>query len=107
MNAEENMVPARSRLILTAFLLLLTTSAVFAQSLTKDDVIRIVAQAVAQAQATGLAARVAVVDKDGNTLAIFRMTGSKDNITIVPDHGLVALACKPDGTVAPPVPTST
>jgi len=45
--------------------------------LTADDVKQVVAQAVGEAQARGLAAHVAVVDRVGNVLAIFRMTGAQ------------------------------
>ena len=44
--------------------------------LTVDDVQRVVAQAVGEAQARGLRAHVAVVDRVGNVLAIFAMNGA-------------------------------
>jgi uncharacterized protein GlcG (DUF336 family) len=50
--------------------------------LTADDVKKIIAQAVAQAEASGLKATIAVVDKEGNILGIFRMTGARNDITI-------------------------
>jgi uncharacterized protein GlcG (DUF336 family) len=50
--------------------------------LTEDDVKQIIAQAVAQAEASGLKATIAVVDKEGNILGIFRMTGARNDITI-------------------------
>ncbi|MEK6299930.1 MAG: heme-binding protein [Acidobacteriota bacterium] len=50
--------------------------------LTEDDVKQIIAQAVAQAEASGLKATIAVVDKEGNILGIFRMNGARNDITI-------------------------
>jgi uncharacterized protein GlcG (DUF336 family) len=50
--------------------------------LTEDDVKKIIAQAVAQSEASGLKATIAVVDKEGNVLGIFRMTGARNDITI-------------------------
>jgi len=50
--------------------------------LTADDVRRIIAQAVAQAEASGLKATIAVVDKEGNVLGIFAMNGANPNTLI-------------------------
>jgi len=50
--------------------------------LTEDDVKQIISQAVAQAEASGFKATIAVVDKEGNILGIFRMTGARNDITI-------------------------
>ncbi len=50
--------------------------------LTEADVKTIIAQAVAQAEASGFKATIAVVDKEGNILGIFRMTGARNDITI-------------------------
>ena len=47
-----------------------------AEALTVADVERIVAQAVGEAQARGQRAVIAVVDRPGNVLAVFRMTNS-------------------------------
>ncbi|MDQ3025854.1 MAG: heme-binding protein [Pseudomonadota bacterium] len=44
--------------------------------LTVEDVQRVTAQAVGEARARGVAAHVAVVDRVGNVLVIFRMTGA-------------------------------
>jgi uncharacterized protein GlcG (DUF336 family) len=43
--------------------------------LTEDDVRRVLAQAVHQAEALGAAATIAVVDRVGNVLAVYRMAG--------------------------------
>ncbi|HUP96331.1 MAG TPA: heme-binding protein [Usitatibacter sp.] len=51
-------------------------------NLTVEDVQRVIAQAVGEAQARGLAGHVAVVDRVGNVLAIFRMTGALPTVTI-------------------------
>ncbi len=53
-----------------------------ASKLTEEDVKKIIAQGVAQAEASGLKATFAVVDKEGNVLGIFRMTGARNDITI-------------------------
>ena len=47
-----------------------------AQSLTVADVQQVIAQAVAEAQARGAAATIVVVDRVGNVLAAFEMTGA-------------------------------
>jgi uncharacterized protein GlcG (DUF336 family) len=52
--------------------------------LTETDVKQIIAQAVAQAEAAGLKATIAVVDKEGNILGIFQMTGANPEIIIKP-----------------------
>ena len=46
------------------------------------DVERIIAQAVAEADARGVAATIAVVDRVGNVLGVFRMTGAAATVTI-------------------------
>ena len=56
--------------------------------LTDTDVKQIIAQAVAQAQASGLKATVAVCDKEGNSLGVFTMNGAPDQTTVVlPNRG--------------------
>lgn len=50
--------------------------------LTADDVKKIISQAAAQADASGLKVTIAVTDKEGNILGIFRMTGARNDITI-------------------------
>ncbi len=50
--------------------------------LTADDVKKIISQAVAQADVSGLKVTIAVTDKEGNILGIFRMTGARNDITI-------------------------
>ncbi|MFY9574123.1 MAG: heme-binding protein [Blastocatellia bacterium] len=50
--------------------------------LTDADVKRVIAQAVAQAESSGFKATISVVDKEGNILGIFRMTGARNDITI-------------------------
>jgi uncharacterized protein GlcG (DUF336 family) len=60
----------------------LQLSAADDRKLTEDDVKKIIAQAVAQAEASGLKATIAVVDKEGNILGIFRMNGARNDITI-------------------------
>jgi uncharacterized protein GlcG (DUF336 family) len=50
--------------------------------LTAADVKTIISQAVAQADVSGLKVTIAVTDKEGNILGIFRMTGARNDITI-------------------------
>lgn len=53
-------------------------------SLSVSDVQQVIAQAVAEAQARGTPATIAVVDRVGNVLAVFRMNGAPANVTIAP-----------------------
>ena len=46
------------------------------------DIENVIAQAVAEAQSQGIAATIAVVDRVGNVLAVFRMTGAATSITV-------------------------
>jgi len=50
--------------------------------LTQADVERVLAQAIAEAQARGLQATVAVSDRVGNVLGVFRMTGADTTVTL-------------------------
>ncbi len=50
--------------------------------LTEADVRRVISQAVGEARARGVGAHVAVVDRVGNVLAIFRMNGATTTTTI-------------------------
>lgn len=54
--------------------------------LTQQDVEKVIAQAVREARARNTPATIAVVDRVGNVLAVFRMTGADTQITI--DSGL-------------------
>ncbi len=47
-----------------------------------SDIERIVARAVAEAQARGVAATIAVVDRVGNVLGVFRMNGAGLTVTV-------------------------
>ena len=53
-----------------------------ASFLTQAEVERVIAQAVAEAQARGASATIAVSDRVGNVLAVFRMTGAATSVTI-------------------------
>lgn len=56
--------------------------------LTEDDVKRVIAQAVAQSEASGLKATIAVVDKEGNILGIFAMNGGpSESVVTAPGRG--------------------
>ena len=59
--------------------LLLTPSA---SGLSADDVENVIAQAVAQAEAGGLKAAIAVTDKEANVLGVFNMTGAPTDTLI-------------------------
>ncbi len=50
--------------------------------LTESDVQRVIAQAVGEAQARNVRAQIAVVDRVGNVLAVFRMTGAPGTVAI-------------------------
>ncbi|HSN21941.1 MAG TPA: heme-binding protein [Usitatibacter sp.] len=56
--------------------------------LTEADVRRILAQAVAEAQARGMHAHVAVVDRVGNVLAVYSMPGAPATIAIASGLGV-------------------
>ena len=58
------------------------------QALTVAEVQRILSQAVLEAQARGAAATIAVVDRSGNVLAVFRMTGAAVTFTISSGRGV-------------------
>ena len=74
-------------------------------SLTVADVEAIIAQAVAEAQARGVNATIAVVDRVGNVLAMFRMNAAATSITITSpgaaiDGGLEGVNIVPDSLAA-------
>jgi len=50
--------------------------------LSNSDVETVIARAVAEAQARGVKATIAVVDRVGNVLAVFRMSGALENVTM-------------------------
>ncbi|MFN0112960.1 MAG: heme-binding protein [Blastocatellia bacterium] len=51
-------------------------------SLTEDDVRRIISQAVGRAQQIGLPVTVAVTDREGTVLGVFKMNGARNDIKI-------------------------
>ena len=53
-----------------------------AESLSTTEVGRVIAQAAAQASAQGVPATIAVVDRVGNVLAVFRMPGARTKVAI-------------------------
>ena len=74
-------------------------------SLTVTDVENAIAQAVAEAQARGASATIAVVDRVGNVLAVFRMSGATTSITVsspgtAVDGGLEGVNIVPDSLAA-------
>lgn len=50
--------------------------------LSAGDVETVIARGVAEAQARGVKATIAVVDRVGNVLAVFRMSGALENVTM-------------------------
>ena len=54
--------------------------------LTVQDIEQILAQAIAEALARGVAGTIAVVDRVGNVLAVFRMDGAATAATITSGH---------------------
>ncbi|MGI9271091.1 MAG: heme-binding protein [Woeseiaceae bacterium] len=76
-----------------------------ATSLSVADVELVVAQAVAEAQARGVSATIAVVDRVGNVLTVFRMSGASTTATIQApsgsiDGGLEGVNIIPDSLAA-------
>ena len=68
--------------------------------LTAPDVERIIAQAVGEAQARNVHAQVAVVDRVGNVLAVFQMTGAPVTVAISSGLGVAGgLDAIPQGTI--------
>ena len=58
-------------------------------ALTVAEVNRILSQAVQEAQARGAAGTIAVVDRSGNVLGVFKMTGAAATFTISGGRGVV------------------
>jgi uncharacterized protein GlcG (DUF336 family) len=59
-----------------------------ANFLSAAEVQQVIAQAVGEAQARGALATVAVVDRVGNVLAVFQMTGARANFDLVSGRGV-------------------
>src|SRR5689334_7508336 len=60
-----------------------TAAPVAQDALGAGEVERIVAQAVAEARARGLAAHVAIVDRSGNVLAAYTMPGAPEKVSVL------------------------
>ncbi|MCX7254058.1 MAG: hypothetical protein NTX83_06995, partial [Burkholderiales bacterium] len=58
------------------------------QSLTATEVDQVIAQAVSVASTLGQSATVAVVDRVGNVLGVFQMSGGDYNVTITSNKGV-------------------
>jgi uncharacterized protein GlcG (DUF336 family) len=56
--------------------------------LTAADVQTVIAQAVAEAQGNSLPATIAVVDRVGNVLAVYRMTGARSTVVVTSNRGV-------------------
>lgn len=57
--------------------------------LTQDDVSKVIAQAVNEAQAQAKPAVISVVDRVGNVLAVYKMNGAPPTTTITSNRGVV------------------
>jgi uncharacterized protein GlcG (DUF336 family) len=57
--------------------------------LTVADVNTVIAQAVAEAQASSLPATIAVVDRVGNVLGVYRMSGARPTVTVHSERNVV------------------
>ena len=67
-----------------------TGSCVTAESkLSVSDIQAIIGQAVSEAQGQGVNATIAVTDRVGNVLGVFRMTGARTQVTISSGRGVV------------------
>ena len=66
----------------------LMPSQVNAQNLTVADVTLILGQAQAEATARGVAANITVVDRSGNVLANFIMTGAPARVSVTSNRGI-------------------
>ncbi|MGH9753688.1 MAG: heme-binding protein [Blastocatellia bacterium] len=66
----------------TVQLLMQPEAAASATTLSAADVQTIIAQAVAKAQQIGFLATIAVVDKEGNVLGVFKMSGASSQVRI-------------------------
>jgi uncharacterized protein GlcG (DUF336 family) len=60
-----------------------------ANLLAEDDVRKVIAQAVGEAQARGAKATIAVVDRVGNVLAVYEMTGARPKFDLLSGRGTV------------------
>jgi uncharacterized protein GlcG (DUF336 family) len=72
-------------LITAAGLASMASAAAAQEALTADEVGRVIAQAVGEASARARKATIAVVDRVGNVLGVFRMTGALEQ-TVVMDN---------------------
>jgi uncharacterized protein GlcG (DUF336 family) len=59
-----------------------------ASFLSQSDVGKIIAQAVGEAQAQNVKATIAVVDRVGNVLGVYRMSGAPGTVTITSNRGV-------------------
>jgi len=72
---------------------LASASTVWAQNdqiLTQGEVAQVIGRAIAEAQAQGAPATIAVVDRSGNVLGVYQMNGANPQVTISSGRGLAA-----------------
>src|SRR5262245_33579254 len=78
-------------------------------TLTVQDVQQIIAQAVAKAQQVGLPVTIAVTDKEGNVLGVFKMNGARNDVTLGEidiNSGITNKPSDPDGLQNVTIPLS-
>ncbi|MGH9936258.1 MAG: heme-binding protein, partial [Blastocatellia bacterium] len=100
---------AEGRVSNTVQLLMQTAAQPSPNALSAGDVQTIIAQAVARAQQIGLNATIAIVDREGNTLGVFRMNGAPATTRIGAFNLLTRAQLKPidpDGLQNVDVPAS-
>ena len=66
------------------------SSALALEALTAAEVTQVITQAVAEAQAQGVAGTIAVVDRAGNRIGIFQMEGASDTAVVTSGKGIPA-----------------
>jgi len=76
--------------LLVAFTLLPINSAFAQAALSASEVRRIVGLVVSEANARGAPATIAVVDRPGNVLAVYQMSGAASEVTISSQRGIPA-----------------
>ena len=77
-------------LLASMLISVLWSAAAVAQNLTVADVEKIVSAAAQEASARGMPATITVVDRVGNSLAVFQMNGAPARVSVTSNRGIVA-----------------
>ena len=93
--------PGRGLLVMAAAAVLMAGAARAQEALTVSEVETIIAQAAAEATARGAPATIAVVDRVGNVLGVFEMTGTSQTTQITSGDSSIALGNGLDKVVVP------